>query len=103
MQKVVLAGTPRGLNLTIPDIIGAPARQRERGLRPDVGRREFRIRTVAEYRSIEDIKIVVVPADGVREVRIADLAEVDFAMSAPQPFDHAYGDTLARDQRRHTP
>ena len=44
----------------------------------NVGRRDYRVRTVAEYRSAEDIQNVIVHADGEREVRIADLAEVRF-------------------------
>lgn len=44
----------------------------------EVGRHEFRVRTVAEYRSTEDINQVVVVSDGAREVRIGDLAEVEF-------------------------
>ncbi|NJL73592.1 MAG: efflux RND transporter permease subunit [Candidatus Competibacteraceae bacterium] len=66
--------------LTIPDVIATLQRGNANvsagGL--DVGRREIRIRAVAEYRSVEDIKNVVLISDGVREVRLGDIAEVRF-------------------------
>jgi HAE1 family hydrophobic/amphiphilic exporter-1 len=40
-----------------------------------VGRRDFRVRTVAEYRTPGEILDVVVVADGEREVRVGDVAE----------------------------
>ena len=43
-----------------------------------VGRHEYRVRTVAEYRSVADIEDVVVLSDGERDVRVRDLAEVRF-------------------------
>jgi HAE1 family hydrophobic/amphiphilic exporter-1 len=66
--------------LTIPDVIATLQRGNANvsagGL--DVGRREIRIRAVAEYRSVEDINNVVIISDGVREVRLGDIAEVRF-------------------------
>lgn len=44
----------------------------------DVGRRQYRVRTVAEYRSPEDIARVVVVSDGERRVTVGDLATVEF-------------------------
>ncbi len=44
----------------------------------DVGRRDYRVRTVAEYRSTKDIENVVVVSDGEREVSVGDLATVEF-------------------------
>ncbi|GMV99541.1 MAG: acriflavine resistance protein B [Candidatus Hydrogenedentota bacterium] len=46
-----------------------------------VGRRDYRIRTVAEYRSTEDILNVVVHADGMREVTVGDVATVEFGFA----------------------
>ncbi|MCP4642420.1 MAG: efflux RND transporter permease subunit [bacterium] len=43
-----------------------------------VGRRDYRVRTVAEYRSEDDIREVVVVSDGEREVTVGDLATVSF-------------------------
>ena len=43
-----------------------------------VGRRDYRIRTVAEFRSPQDIEEVVVLADGMRRVMVQDLADVQF-------------------------
>lgn len=44
----------------------------------DVDRREYRIRTVAEYRNEADIKQVVISSDGQRIVRVGDVADVEF-------------------------
>ncbi|MBM3290780.1 MAG: efflux RND transporter permease subunit, partial [Candidatus Hydrogenedentes bacterium] len=41
-----------------------------------VGRRDYRIRTVAEFRSVEDIKDVVLRSDGERRVTVGDVADV---------------------------
>ncbi len=41
-----------------------------------VGRRDFRVRAISEFRSEEDIKGVVVVSDGQRTVRVGDLADV---------------------------
>jgi hydrophobic/amphiphilic exporter-1 (mainly G- bacteria), HAE1 family len=43
-----------------------------------VGRRDYRIRTVAEYRNTEDILNVVIVSDGTREVTVRDIADVQF-------------------------
>ncbi len=43
-----------------------------------VGRRDYRVRAVSEFRSVEDIQNVVITSDGQRHVRIADLADVSF-------------------------
>lgn len=44
----------------------------------DVGKNEYRIRSVAEYGSTEEIDEVVVVSDGERIVRVRDIAEVRF-------------------------
>lgn len=63
-----------------------------------VGRREFRIRAVSEFRSPEDIEEVVVVSDGQRRIRIADLADVAFGyekLSEPGLQNGAPGITIA--------
>ncbi|GAB4324276.1 MAG: efflux RND transporter permease subunit [Candidatus Sumerlaeia bacterium] len=49
-----------------------------------VGRREYRIRTVAEYRNEEDIRGVLLFADGQRRVTIGDVADVVRGYQKPQ-------------------
>ena len=44
----------------------------------DVGRREFRIRSVGEFQSPADIERVVVTSDGLRRITVADVATVRF-------------------------
>jgi HAE1 family hydrophobic/amphiphilic exporter-1 len=44
----------------------------------DVGRNDYRIRTVAEYRSPEDITNVIIYSDGQRRITVGDLATVGF-------------------------
>ena len=48
------------------------------------GRREVRVRTVAEYRSPQDIERVVLTSDGERRVTVADVATVEFGFERPQ-------------------
>ena len=43
-----------------------------------VGRRDYRIRTVAEFKSVQDIQKTVIRSTGQRRVTIADVAEVRF-------------------------
>ena len=43
-----------------------------------VGRREYRIRTVAEFKSPDDIKGIVIKSTGQRRVHLSDIAEVRF-------------------------
>ncbi len=43
-----------------------------------VGRRNFRIRTVAQFRSAEDIESIVIQSDGNRRVTVSDVARVEF-------------------------
>jgi HAE1 family hydrophobic/amphiphilic exporter-1 len=44
----------------------------------DVGRREYRIRSVAEYNAPEEIMDVIIVSDAAREVRVRDIGRVDF-------------------------
>jgi HAE1 family hydrophobic/amphiphilic exporter-1 len=78
MQVILKADRLAAYGVSIDQVIGA--------LRGDnvnvsagnlpVGRREFRVRAVSEFRSPEDIKNVVVLSDGQRTVRVSDLADV---------------------------
>ena len=43
-----------------------------------VGRRDYRIRTVAEFKSPEDIENIVIRSTGYQRIKVADLAEVSF-------------------------
>ena len=43
-----------------------------------LGRRDYRIRSVAEFKSPEDIKNIVIRSTGLQRIRVADLAEVNF-------------------------
>jgi HAE1 family hydrophobic/amphiphilic exporter-1 len=44
----------------------------------DVGRRDYRIRTVAEFNSPEDIKRIVIRSTGQRRIFLSDIADVAF-------------------------
>jgi HAE1 family hydrophobic/amphiphilic exporter-1 len=43
-----------------------------------LGRRDYRIRSVAEFKSPEDIQNIVIRSTGLQRIRVADLAEVSF-------------------------
>jgi HAE1 family hydrophobic/amphiphilic exporter-1 len=43
-----------------------------------VGRRNFRIRTVAQFKSPEDIERIVIKSDGNRRIKVSDVARVEF-------------------------
>src|SRR4030067_564379 len=43
-----------------------------------VGRRDYRIRTVAQFNSVEDIQKIIVRSTGQRRITVADLAQVGF-------------------------
>ncbi len=43
-----------------------------------VGRRDYRIRAVAEFKSPEDVRNIVIRSTGLQRIRVADLAEVNF-------------------------
>ncbi len=43
-----------------------------------LGRRDYRIRSVAEFKSPEDIQNIVIRSTGLQRIRVADLAEVNF-------------------------
>ncbi len=43
-----------------------------------VGRRNYRVRTVAQFRSPEDIENIIIRSDGQRRVKVSDVAAVNF-------------------------
>jgi HAE1 family hydrophobic/amphiphilic exporter-1 len=43
-----------------------------------VGRRDYRIRTVAQFNSPEDMRRIIVKSDGQKRITISDIADVDF-------------------------
>jgi HAE1 family hydrophobic/amphiphilic exporter-1 len=47
----------------------------------DVGRREFRIRTVAEFQSVEDLEKMVITSTGQRRIFLSDVATVSFGFA----------------------
>lgn len=44
----------------------------------EVGRRNYRIRTVAQFGSPEEIERIIIKSDGRRRVKVSDVAEVEF-------------------------
>ena len=49
----------------------------------DVGRRDFRIRTVAEFQSAEDLEGVVIKSTGQKRIFLSDIATVRFGYAKP--------------------
>lgn len=45
----------------------------------DMGRRSYRIRTVAEFESPQEIRDIIIRSDGQHRLRLGDVGEVDFA------------------------
>lgn len=48
-----------------------------------VGRRDFRIRTVAEFQSVQDLENVVVKSTGQRRIYLSDIATISFGYAKP--------------------
>jgi HAE1 family hydrophobic/amphiphilic exporter-1 len=48
-----------------------------------VGRRDFRIRTVAEFQSVKDLENVVVKSTGQRRIYLSDIATISFGYAKP--------------------
>jgi HAE1 family hydrophobic/amphiphilic exporter-1 len=48
-----------------------------------VGRRDYRIRAVAEFRSTADIENIVIRSTGLQRIRVADVARVHFGYEKP--------------------
>ncbi|MCC6153617.1 MAG: efflux RND transporter permease subunit [Candidatus Hydrogenedentes bacterium] len=79
MQVLVEPDKLAAHQLTIDSVIGALRAENANvsaGLL-GVGRRDIRIRTVAEFRSVEDIRDVVLRSDGERRVTVGDVAHVE--------------------------
>ncbi|MEW5734762.1 MAG: efflux RND transporter permease subunit [Thermodesulfobacteriota bacterium] len=66
--------------LTIPQVAAAIASENVNVSAGNVGvgRRDFRVRTVAQFRSPEDIAKTVIVSDGNRRVLVSDVAEVNY-------------------------
>ncbi len=48
-----------------------------------VGRRDFRIRTVAEFQSVQDLENVVVKSTGQKRIYLSDIATISFGYAKP--------------------
>jgi HAE1 family hydrophobic/amphiphilic exporter-1 len=48
-----------------------------------VGRRDFRIRTVAEFQSVEELENMVIKSTGQRRIYLSDIAKVSFGYTKP--------------------
>lgn len=85
MHVVVSPERLAALGLTIDQIIAALRAENVNisAGNLDVGRRDYRIRTVAEYRDENDIRDVIVMSDGQRRITIGDVAEVRFGYERP--------------------
>ncbi|MCA9448051.1 MAG: efflux RND transporter permease subunit, partial [Candidatus Omnitrophica bacterium] len=80
MQVSVEPESLASYQLTIDDVITALQRGNANisaGNLP-VGRHDNRIRSVAEYRDVDEILNVVLKSDGEREVKVGDVASADF-------------------------
>ena len=78
MQVIVKAERLAAYGLTVNDMIRALSTENVNisAGTMGVGRRDYRIRTMGEFKSEEDIKAVVLKSTGQRRVTVADVAEV---------------------------
>jgi len=80
MHIVVKPERLAAFGLTINDLIGV-LRSENVNISAGtmgVGRRDYRIRAVAEFKTPEDIQNIVIRSTGLQRIRVADLAEVKF-------------------------
>ncbi len=49
----------------------------------DMGRRSYRVRTVSKFKSIEDIKNIIIYSDRQTRIKIKDIARVEFGLEDP--------------------
>ena len=68
------------LGLTVYDLISALQKENINTSAGtlEVGRQKYRIRTKAEFNSIEDIRSVVLRSDGQKRVMLSDVADIEF-------------------------
>jgi HAE1 family hydrophobic/amphiphilic exporter-1 len=80
MHVVVKPDRMAALGLTVYDLIGALQKENINTSAGtlEVGRQKYRIRTKAEFNSVEDIRGVVLRSDGQKRVLLSDVADVDF-------------------------
>ncbi|MEF2232025.1 MAG: efflux RND transporter permease subunit [Pseudodesulfovibrio sp.] len=78
MQIVVDPVRLAAYNLTIPDLVAVLQTENVSisAGNMGVGRRDYRVRTPANFRSAEDIKSIVITSSGEHRVIVADVAEV---------------------------
>ena len=80
MHVVVKPDRLAAMGLTIYDLIGALQKENINTSAGtlEVGRQKYRIRTKAEFNSVEDIRKVVLRSDGQKRILLQDVADVDF-------------------------
>jgi len=80
MHVVVKPDRLAALGLTIYDLISALQKENINTSAGtlEVGRQKYRIRTKAEFNSVEDIRNVVLRSDGQKRVLLQDVADIDF-------------------------
>ena len=80
MHVVIRPDRMAALGLTVYDLIGALQKENVNTSAGtlEVGRQKYRIRTKAEFNSVEDIKSVVLRSDGQKRVLLSDVASVEF-------------------------
>ncbi len=80
MHVTVRPDRMAALGLTVYDLIGALQKENVNTSAGtlDVGRQKFRIRTKAEFNSVEDIHSVVLRSDGQKRILLKDVADVGF-------------------------
>ena len=80
MHVVIKPDRLAALGLTVSDLIAALQKENVNTSAGtlEVGRQKYRIRTRAEFNSVEDIRNVVLRSDGQKRVLLKDVAAVDF-------------------------
>jgi HAE1 family hydrophobic/amphiphilic exporter-1 len=80
MHVVVQPDRLAALGLTVYDLIGALQKENVNisAGTLEVGRQKYRIRTKAEFNTVDDIRNVVLRSDGQKRVLLKDVAHVDF-------------------------
>jgi HAE1 family hydrophobic/amphiphilic exporter-1 len=80
MHVIVKPDRMAALGLTVYDLIGALQKENINTSAGtlEVGRLKYRIRTKAEFNSVEDIRSVVLRSDGQKRVLLSDVADVNF-------------------------
>jgi HAE1 family hydrophobic/amphiphilic exporter-1 len=80
MHVIVNPGKLSSYSLTIDDFINVLRRENvdvSAGTM-GVGRRNYRIRTVAQFKSPEDIENIIIRSDGQKRIKVSDVARVEF-------------------------